>query len=223
MAGRKDRAWLYFDAGLGPSSPEVKALGLKNQTRSNYFRDWRIDREKNGPPKVVEPEVKGKKAVGTGAKLPGGESIGGIDETKKVVKKEAKPNPEEATVVEEEPGEKVEKEANPDEGDEAVVGDDPGKVNLEKSEEGVGGLDETKQKAKGKGEVDVRAPGIRCIVFLSLQTLTLYEIAAAKQAENSKNGAPKLTLGDYLDKTSELFFLDRNLKLGLVDVSEREE
>ena len=55
--------------------------------------------------------------------------------------------------------------------------------------------------------------GIKCVVFLSLQTLTLFRIAASTQAQYD-NG--DLTLGDFLDTCAEDFFRVRGKKLGLI-------
>jgi len=194
---KRQAAFAYFDKGLSSSSPEVKALGLKSHTRYNYFLEWK----------------KAGGVAGTSNKSAGGESIGGIDETKQRGK-EAKSPEEEAEVEDGEAGGnelEENKEAKPEE-------------DLE-PEESIGGVDESRGKKEGEGkekkskyEVTVASEGVRCVVYLSLQTLALYEIAAAKQAQLSKDGEAKLTLGDYLDTCSEQFFKVRNLKLGLVEI-----
>ena len=38
---RRDQAFELFDQGNRPSSPEVKALGLKSKTLYNYFQEWK--------------------------------------------------------------------------------------------------------------------------------------------------------------------------------------
>ncbi len=58
--------------------------------------------------------------------------------------------------------------------------------------------------------------GIKCTVFLSLQTLALFKIAASTQAELSENGAGPLLLGDFLDTCAGDFFEVRGKKLGLI-------
>ena len=59
----RESAFVLFDEGKSPSSPEGKKLGLKGQTRYNYFRDWKAGRS----PEAKQPST--------------GESIGSIGKT----------------------------------------------------------------------------------------------------------------------------------------------
>ena len=142
-------------------------------------------------------------------KSPGGETIGGIDETK------AKPKPAEALSQEKQMPEGVEEEA---EGIEEDIGpEEPA------PDEYIGGVDETRVREKkkdgegrGKYEGTVADEGIKCTIYLSLQTLVLYKITASKHAQLSINGEAIFTLGDFLDTCAEDFFRVRGMKLGLV-------
>ena len=66
--GKKQQAFALFEQGNSPSSPELKALKLKSQTRYNYYLEW----QKGGG---IIPSLS-----------PPGEAIGVIDETKPVKK-----------------------------------------------------------------------------------------------------------------------------------------
>jgi len=41
MSAKFEQACELFEKGLGPSSPEVKALGLKAGTRANFYSRWK--------------------------------------------------------------------------------------------------------------------------------------------------------------------------------------
>ena len=198
--GKKEKSFELFEKGLSPSSPEVKALGLKAQTRANYYHLW-------------------KQAGGSISQAStGGESIGGIDESRAPIPTEAKDPPTEEVM-----------EANPEE--EPPVGES----NLEEDPlageskigqgEAIGAVSEA-AKEKGKDgkpggpekklATTIAEDGIKCTVFLNLQTLALFRIAASTQAQ--LNGGEPLLLGDFLDTCAEDYFLGRGKKLGLMPV-----
>lgn len=78
----------------------------------------------------------------------------------------------------------------------------------EEISEGVGGQER-------KIPITVAEEGIKCTVSLSLQTLVLYKIAAAKQAQYDNE--EELNLGDFLDTCAEDFFRVRGKALGLIE------
>ena len=111
-----------------------------------------------------------------------------------------------------------------DEAEEAIPGG--GEAAEEKppgSDEDIGGASEVRVP-KGKGgkptgpemkiATTIADDGIKCTVFLSLQTLALYKIAASTQAQ--LNGGEVLALGDFLDTCAVDFFRVRGKKLGLI-------
>lgn len=215
---KKDVLFALFNEGKDLYSPEVKDIKLKSHTKATYYWQWKQGIEKPKGSSAVKP-------TSVKPSSPSGESIGGIDETRQIKKEATSPKKEaiasksEETVEAEDEEVEDNEEANPEEG---VEPEEP------KKEESIGGVDESRgkgekkdgqgQEKKGKYEITVADQGVRCVVFLSLQTLALYEIAAAKQAQLAKDGEGKLLLGDYLDSCSESFFKDRNLRLGLVEL-----
>jgi len=208
---KKARAFELFSQGYLPLSKEIKDLGLHPSNRYKYFYEWKA----LGKPTGILPRQNQSAMVGT--KSPGGETIGGIDET------QVKHKTPEILSQEEQGTEDIEDETEGIEED--LVPEEAEPEQPPKSDESIGGVDEAggkrKKKAeeeKGKYEITVADPGIKCIVFLSKQTLALHEIAAAKQLELSKDGEGKLLLGDFLDGCVETFFKDRKLKLGLVEL-----
>ncbi len=190
---KKEAAFALFEEGKTAISPEVKALKLKSHTRATYFWEWK----------------RGKGV--TGSQSRGGETVGGIDETRQIKKDENQQEVEEAETPK----------------TEAILGEElefeEPETEKPQAQESIGGASEArekegkdKDKPSAKAGLTIAEEGIRCVVFLSLPTLTLYEIAAAKQVQLSGNGVAKLTLGDFLDTCAETFFKDRNLKLGLI-------
>ena len=226
MPSRKQACFALFDEGLSPSSPEVQALRLKSSTRASYYWEW-----KNG-------------RGGKSSESPSGEHLGSINETKKSETKstvseqvgsideanqlQIKANPKETEAKSEESSsqEIPSLETEPEEGDEETEASNDEKDEVEDpapSGEGVGVVNEAggkEKKGKDKGEAIILGEGVKCVVLLSKATLALHEIAATKHAQLSKNGKSPLLLGDFLDTCVENFFKDRNLRLGLVDISE---
>lgn len=172
---KKRAAFALFGEGKTATSPEVKVLKLKGQTRANYYLLWKKGREAKSPA------------------APSSETAGGIDETKQ------------------------KQEAPIEEAEEAA----PEKTNARV--EGIGTVSEVaipKEKEEKPEEPERRIAttitdeGIKCIVFLSLQTLALFRIASTTQAQFD-NGE-ELSLGDFLDTCAEDFFRVRGKKLGLI-------
>lgn len=208
---KKEAILALFAEGKSPSSPEVQAIGLKSPTRATYYWEW-----KKGGGKVT-----GSLSEGTGsvAKQRSGETIGGIDETKQM-KKEAKSPDTEAKSGEESESTEA-NPANPENQQEPTEAEEE----KPKPQESIGGASEVRGKAEddksetkppAKAGLTIAEEGIRCVVFLSLPTLTLYEIAAARQTQLAGNGVTKLLLGDFIDTCVNTFFKDRKLELGLI-------
>lgn len=87
MVTKRERIYTLFDDGKSPSSPELKALGIKAQTRANYYFDWKRER---GIATISNPP-------------PGTRAKGAISELQMVVPpKEAEGEDREAKVEEEE-------------------------------------------------------------------------------------------------------------------------
>ena len=208
---KKARAFELFSQGYVPLSPEVKDLGLHPSNRYKYFYEW----EAAGKPTGIEPRQSHSAMVST--KSLGGETIGSIDETKAKPKNDQgeKPKPPETLSQEEQEPEGVEEDIEPEE---AKTEEPP----IQK--ETIGGVSEAKP-SRDKDEQPIKEKkiatlvpdeGIKCIVFLSKQTLVLHSIAAATQAELAEDGDGVLLLGDFLDTCAEDFFRVRGKKLGLI-------
>ena len=190
---KKDTAFELFDAGFSSSSPEVKALKLKAQTRANYYWLWKKGREG----KTLAPH--------------GGEGVGGIDETRQR---------KEATLVQAE-GEQETPLGEAEEGE--VEESEEATPKPKAQDEGIGTVSEVVTPKGKDGKPDgperkmattIADDGIKCTVLLSLQTLALFRIAATTQAQF--DGGGELSLGDFLDTCAEDFFRVRGKKLGLI-------
>lgn len=214
---KRKQAFELFDKGFLPNSPEVKALGLKSTTRGNYYTQW-------GKGEKYDAAKKRRKTVVDG------ETIGAFSEDitvneKKIEQQSEVDQPEDEPI---DPDEETESpddepieensESNPDisesEGD--VVEEDDVLVTMGEINEA--GVDKKKNGKKPEKELKIATTvvdnGIRCTVFLSLNTLTLYKMAAATQAE--MDGKEPLKLSDFLDTCVEDFFAVRGKKLGLI-------
>ena len=182
---KKEAAFALFDAGKTKTSAEVKALGLTSHTRANYFYEWKKGREGKAPA------------------AHGGETVGGINETKQ--KKAATPpkteRTQETTVEESE-----EATPKPKAQDESI-----GTVTEVVAVKGKDGKPDGPER---KMATTIADDGIKCTVLLSLQTLALFRIAATTQAQF--DGGGDLSLGDFLDTCAEDFFRVRGKKLGLI-------
>lgn len=208
MATKKEAAFELFDKGLSASSPDVKALKLKAQTRANYYWEW-------------------KKGGHTPAQSPRGEIIGSIDESHL---ENRQPEPGNEKTEEDEPEEEDDEESLPAQGtisqeipNEAGDGGNDSEEEpppqLTRQKESLGGVSESapskdKDGPDKKIATTVAGDGIRCVVFLSLETLALFQIASSTQAQH--NGAEPLNLGDFLDTTARDYFEVRGKKLGLI-------
>lgn len=212
---KRQKAFELFNQGFSPQSPEVKALKLKQQTRANYFWFWK---QQGGV------AVGAARDVGKGTALASGESIGTFVESRAKPSRESKPP---APAPDDEEPEEPDEELN----DEEEVTPPPGEPDEEPKEkrqaEVIGGVSEVKPSRKN-GKPDVREmklattvadDGIKCVVFLSLKSLSLYRIAAATQVALSENGGGLLPLGDFIDVCIEDFFAGRGKELGLIDTA----
>ena len=196
---KKQQAFALFDQGKASSSPEVEALKLKTQTKYNYFSQWQKDKE--GKPSASQRD----------------ESIGSVDETKQS---------EKAIPPKIENGQKpaIDKTKENKAGEDAEVKPEERVSEKPKvKDEAIGGASEavSLKDKEGKPKIPERKiattiadDGIKCTVFLSLQTLTLFRIAAATQAQYDEEG--ELSLGDFIDTCAEDFFKVRGKKLGLI-------
>jgi len=213
---RKEKAFKLFEEGKTNLDPKVKALGLKAKTRANYYYEWKKGREVKGSTAHGE--------TGHSTKLLGGETIGGLDETKQTRKEVTSPEIKEA-ISQEIPSEEAEPENDlekKDEGEEANEGPEEAKKE-QKAQESIGGVSEvgTKKGKDGKPEAPeikiattIADDGIKCTVFLSLKTLALFKIASSTQAQ--VDGAEGLLLGDFIDTCVADFFSGRGKTLGLI-------
>lgn len=199
---KKAKAFELFSQGYLPLSQEVKALGLHPSNRYKFYHQW----EESGKP--AEPPSSPSQPAMVSTKSPGGETIGGIDETR------AKPKPAEALSQEEDIPEGVE-----DEGEEIAA---PPHEKIKAQDESIGVVSEAaKVEVKGKEELERKIPtkvaedGIKCVVFLSLQTLALYQYSASLQSQH--DGEEELNLGDFLDTCAEDYYRGRGKKLGLIE------
>ena len=199
---KRQQAFQLFSEGYGPSSPEVKALGLTSGTRMTYHYDW----DHMGRPVPSEEMVIGSReqpVTKANVGLAGGESIGAIRETAvELLKLPAEQLP-------------LAPEDQPDEGG------DEGKDERGEKQEVKGAKPEgvevpTATDEKKKIPTSILGEGLRVTIFLSIQTLTLYQIAANTQGQY--DGEDELTLGDFLDTCAEDFFRVRGKSLGLISM-----
>lgn len=202
MAKTKDKAFALFSLKKVPTSPEVKALGIKAGTRWNYFNEWK----KLGKPSPDVPEAelglaqmpkkakeKQRRAPSETVMLPGHETIGPY----RPMVSEASEKPSEA-----------EKESEPDE---AAVGE----IKPESEAISIASKPSIEIKLEGDHEhpsipEKVIGAGLPVAVNLSLKTLSFYEIIATID--------PKVTLGDFIDDCVQDFFTGRGQDLGLVKI-----
>lgn len=213
---KRARIFELFDAGCSPSSPEVKGLKLKAQTRANYFWEWKKERGEANTGKA------GKASIS--AKLPGGETIGSIDESKQPKQEPPPPPKSEETISQE-----ILKEESGEEGEEAgpVEEVEPEGAKSEKSrvaEESISGVSEAGKEKGADGKPGAREikiattiadDGIKCTVFLSLKTLALFKIASSTQSQ--ADGGQALLLGDFIDTCVADYFSGRGKELGLLN------
>ncbi len=203
MSALRDKAFALYDQGFLPISAELKALPLKARSRATYYYEWRKER--------------GLTASG------GGESVGGVMTASN--NESPPPSPEEV-----EPTETPELiVSNPEDDLEDPDDEEPPEGDPEEKEpkttiEAISGISEAQSSKNKDGKTiperkvatSVADEGIKCVVFLNLETLALFKYAATIQA-NSGNGHKPLLLGDFLDTTVRDFFEVRGKKLGLIN------
>jgi len=201
---KKSKAYTLFSEGKQSSSPEVKALKLKLNTRYNYFSEW----QRTGKPDHIPlRESKGTTVAGR-TTLQGGEEIGGYVEPETPVKAEIAttddtPPKETPKIVEDEEGIEALGEAATPESEESL--EEPPEGHKPKIELGLDGNDKQSVSA------DVVGFGLPIRVQLSLKTLTLYQYAASRAEDD-------LTLGDFLDLVTTDYFQGRGRDLGLIEL-----
>jgi len=200
MTSNKDKAFALFHEGKTASSPEVKALGIKASTRYHYHSEWKsLGKPKHYPykPKVSKP------TTGLHVTTPGGERIGGIDETThRFEAEEEKPVEELAEELPEEELPKDETEGTEETQEEAKPEEEKVRLPLVTGE----------KPKEGTISADVVGLGIPISINISIKTLALYQIAASASGNN-------LDIGDFLDDCVADFFRGRGLDLGLVKLN----
>jgi len=153
MAKTKDKAFALFALHKEPSSPEVKALGIKSGTRWNYYNQWKKLGEPNPDVSAAELGVvpqkatKREKRVSDKVTLPGGAVIGSYKPDEAIVKPVV-PSEGEAT-----------EQPEPESGEPKIP------INL--------GGDHDRPSILG----EVVGTGIPVTVVLSLKSLSFWEIA----------------------------------------------
>lgn len=209
MATTKEKAFALFTLHKMPSSPEVKALGIKSSTRWNYHTDW-INLGKPSP-EVSEaelglvakaPQKAKQKRAPMSVRLPGGATIGAyIPEGS-----EASGRPEAGKVTASEAGGKTEGDkAASDAAAEETKPESAGKPTIQVNH----GEDHDHASIPGK----IVGTGIPVSVVLSLKSLALFEVAHSI--------SPTLTLDKFIDDCIEDFFQGRGKDLGLVEIGGR--
>jgi len=214
---KKANAFRLFCQGYLPNSPEIKGIGLYPSNRYKYFYEWQAQ----GKPETPIRSSGGQPSIGSSI-MPSGETIGSIDETKiKPQKDQEQPSPPEEKDIEEGVEEGEEEGEGKDEAPSEKLGELPEEKPKVK-EEAIGGVSEVVQSKGKDGKIEeperkiattIADDGIKCIVFLSLQTLALFRIAASTQGQFDEE---PLLLGDFIDTCAEDFFRVRGKKLGLI-------
>lgn len=185
---------LFFQ-GKKPVDAEIRELVPHAGTRNLLYRNWKgwgkpnHAPQKQEKPTTTSPGVRAKEAI-----LPGGERVGGIDETK--APKVKMPLKTEDTEDKTEEGE--EKDRTEGEGEGEKTGAKTG-FSLAIEEE----------DARGTVKAEVIGEGLPVTVKLSIKTLALYQILRSARGDN-------LELGDFLDEAVEDIFRGRGKDLGLV-------
>jgi len=204
---KKSKAYRLFSEGKQASSPEVKALKLKLNTRYNYFSEWNRTGKLDHIPLRERKGAKGTTAAGETI-LESGEAVGGYAEPGTPVKAEtpvAEVAPVQGTselAEDEEEFEALGEAAIPEPVDslEELVEGHKSKIEL-----GLDGNDKQSVSA------DVVGFGLPVRVNLSIKTLALYQIAASRSGDG-------LTLGDFLDSVAADYFQGRGRDLGLIEM-----
>jgi len=211
---KKAKAFELFSQGFESSSPEVKALGLKANTRYSYFSKWN---KAGQPSSLVVPEkpTKAQKAILKKMSLPGGESIQNISEFRSnKVKGGEDIVKEETDKVKEGDTEVKEPESKDDEPQPKVDEPEP------KDEKPEGKPQTEKMGILSDGSTQIKqlsGQPVVVTVAISPKTLALYDIA------RSLNEGQELTMGDFFDTSAEDFFNGRGWDLGLVPVGGKKD
>ena len=221
---KKERAFQLFSEGYGTSSPEVKALKMKGNTRWAYHNEWsKLGKPTPGtePAPARSSERTAKKSV----PLPGRELVASLDEKSFTVPKgdsgedeldepvdtEGELSTEEET---EEETDLVEEEEPTEE--EADSGEERKEKRETEPKPGIKPVDLSRRGKDGKKGIptDIIGEGIWVTVNLSIKTFALYQIAASTAEET-------LTLGDFLDTCAEDLYRVRGKDLGLVTIGRK--
>lgn len=178
-----------------------------------YHYDWD---HMGRPAPSEEGVIAGKPVSKANVGLAGGESVGAIGETAvellKLPEEQLPLAPEKPLASEDQPGGD---EGGDESGDESEEGKGKGEEQPVKGAKPEGVEVPTATGEKRKIPTSILGEGLRVTVFLSISTLTLYQIAATLQSQY--DGEEALTLGDFLDTCAEDFFKVRGKSLGLIN------
>ena len=199
---KREQAFALFSEGKGPSSLEVKALGLTEGSRLTYHYDW----NKAGKPEGKLEETinsEASPAIKSKTSLPGGEAIASITEAKNLIQKYQETVQQKQ---EQEPPEKLEEEF-----EDELMGEGEKPKKIEGKTEGI---EAPSGGSKKKIPTTILGEGLKVTVFLSIGTLALYQIASSVQAQHDGEG--ELELGEFLDTCAADYFRVRGKTLGLI-------
>ena len=156
---KKAQAYQLFAKGFGPTSAEVKSLGLKGGTRSSYFYDW----QKAGSPGSTDSSTEAELIPRAG---------------KVIIESDIQAGPSDETPVNEE--EPID--------DESIIEDEgteeqPQDTSEENQPETNGGSGSSTRSNGKKLATMVAGKGLTFAVTLSVKTIMLYQIAASTTSE----------------------------------------
>ncbi len=209
---KRDVAFALFCQDKGPSSPEIKALGIAPGTRYTYFSSWNKLGNPDHYPHVPRGRHKDEqkaqlKKIKARTVLASGEAIGGYEEP--VIEKEVKEifpenadDPPQNDLGTSQPETPVESETKPELKPELETSQEPESPVKPKY-----GDDHKELTAIPE---EVIGAGLRIEVTVSLKTLAFFEVAHTID--------PHLSLGDFIDDCVVDFFTGRGKDFGLLEV-----
>jgi len=234
---KKERLFELFDQGKTPSDEECKKIGLKGNTRYNYFSDWKVQRGltdvqvpmgENPIAAAAEEQVTVSSVEGTPRPQPADtppvrpaepSPVFSSEELNAIENQDEEGDEEEEEPVEPEPVE-------PEPGAPADIPDDSGnghgdEERLEAAET-IAPVNTVRERREGKDGKEGKAAlprhiptqGLKVTMEISVGTLTLYNFAHAQVKQVDPEA--ELTLGDFFDHCVERYYSDRGLRLGLV-------
>ena len=227
MASKRKLAFELFAQGFPPTSPEVKALGLTSKSRSNYYMEFKNETGATyGNEKQTTVPSSGAKS-----QLPGNEGIETPVEEKPAAIDlvEALTNGPEIPVDDQGGEEGVAAQGNKVANEEDEVADEEGtkeeEVATEESKvakETIEASDQTKptkkeeKPAPRKFAPTIAESGIKVSIYLSIQSLSYYKMAAQYHLAQTGGVEGPLVLGDFCDTCIQDYFVGRDQELGIV-------